>query len=208
MSRLSRPSALAGLLFLLTSTLLILYTITPTFLYPLGKARTPAFLSPHSWPAAPAYHYASAALKGCGLAASAALALRALIRRRATAAPAGPGAMQRREDEARRVMAKFAEKYARRTGTKFCRDRRVTARVIKGLAQHKVELGAPLCPCRDYDDKKAEVKRAYWNCPCVPMRTKGHCHCMLFLQPDSPWASDSSPRMSIDDIEDLAPDEP
>ncbi|EER06166.1 interferon-induced guanylate-binding protein, putative [Perkinsus marinus ATCC 50983] len=54
-------------------------------------------------------------------------------------------------------MARFAEKYARRTGTKFCRDRRVTARVIEGLAKHKVELGAPLCPCRDYDDKEAEV---------------------------------------------------
>ena len=27
-----------------------------------------------------------------------------------------------------------------------------------GLAKHKDELGAPLCPCRHYEDKAAEVR--------------------------------------------------
>ena len=29
---------------------------------------------------------------------------------------------------------------------------------------------------------------AYWNCPCVPMRERKECHCMLFLTPDNPFA--------------------
>lgn len=88
----------------------------------------------------------------------------------------------------------------RRTGTYFCVDKSVTAVVIKvrcmqtasgqhcfltnpvprmlyhhslqGLAEHKDELGAPLCPCRHYDDKKLEAEQGFWNCPCVPMRER------------------------------------
>ncbi|KAK8918257.1 hypothetical protein KSP39_PZI021090 [Platanthera zijinensis] len=41
-----------------------------------------------------------------------------------------------------------------------------------GLADHKETLGAPLCPCRHYDDKAAEVAQGFWNCPCVPMRER------------------------------------
>lgn len=59
-----------------------------------------------------------------------------------------------------------------RTGTYFCTDLSVTAVVIKGLAEHKDELGAPLCPCRHYDDKAAEAEQGFWNCPCVPMRER------------------------------------
>lgn len=44
--------------------------------------------------------------------------------------------------------------------------------VIQGLAEHKDQLGAPLCPCRHYDDKEAEAQMGYWNCPCVPMRER------------------------------------
>ncbi len=54
----------------------------------------------------------------------------------------------------------------------FCVDKSVTAVVIKGLAEHKDELGAPLCPCRHYDDKQAEANEGFWNCPCVPMRER------------------------------------
>ena len=57
--------------------------------------------------------------------------------------------------------------------------------VYSGLAKHKDELGAPLCPCRHYEDKAAEASLAYWNCPCVPMRERKECHCMLFLTPDN-----------------------
>lgn len=42
----------------------------------------------------------------------------------------------------------------------------------QGLAEHKDELGAPLCPCRHYDDKKLEAEQGFWNCPCVPMRER------------------------------------
>ena len=57
----------------------------------------------------------------------------------------------------------------RRTGTYFCMDLSVTAVVIKGLAEHKDELGAPLCPCRHYDDKAAEAEQVrHWRAPCPP----------------------------------------
>ncbi|KAA3455970.1 ferredoxin-thioredoxin reductase catalytic chain, chloroplastic [Gossypium australe] len=58
----------------------------------------------------------------------------------------------------------------------------------QGLAEHKDTLGAPLCPCRHYDDKAAEVGQGFWNCPCVPMRERKECHCMLFLTPDNDFA--------------------
>jgi len=89
-----------------------------------------------------------------------------------------------------KAMKKFAEKYCEITGTYFCSDPTVAAAVIKGLAKHKDEINAPLCPCRHYEDKEAEVKHAYWNCPCVPMRERKDCHCMLFLNPDNPFVGD------------------
>ena len=79
------------------------------------------------------------------------------------------------------MMRKFSEQYARGSGTYFCMDKSVTAVVIQWLAEHKDELGSPLCPCRHYDDKEAEVAQGFWNCPCVPMRERKECHCMLFL---------------------------
>ncbi|KAF6136505.1 hypothetical protein GIB67_035064 [Kingdonia uniflora] len=86
------------------------------------------------------------------------------------------------------IMRKFSEQYARRSGTYFCVDKGVTSVVIKGLADHKDSLGAPLCPCRHYDDKAAEANQGFWNCPCVPMRERKECHCMLFLTPDNDFA--------------------
>ncbi|KAJ6850384.1 ferredoxin-thioredoxin reductase catalytic chain, chloroplastic [Iris pallida] len=86
------------------------------------------------------------------------------------------------------LMRKFSEQYARRSGTYFCVDKGVTSVVIKGLADHKDSVGAPLCPCRHYDDKAAEVGQGFWNCPCVPMRERKECHCMLFLTPDNDFA--------------------
>ena len=85
------------------------------------------------------------------------------------------------------VIRKFAETYAQRTGTYFCSDLGVTAVVLEGLARHKDELGGALCPCRHYEDKQAEVSQAFWNCPCVPMRERKECHCMLFLTEDNPF---------------------
>jgi ferredoxin-thioredoxin reductase catalytic chain len=86
-------------------------------------------------------------------------------------------------------MVKFAEIYAARTSTFFCIDRSVTALVIDGLARHKAIYNTPLCPCRHYENKEAEVDDAYWNCPCIPMRERKECHCMLFLTPQNEFAS-------------------
>jgi ferredoxin-thioredoxin reductase catalytic chain len=96
------------------------------------------------------------------------------------------------------VMRKFSETYARRTDTYFCSDPTVTTAVIEGLALHKEQLGAPLCPCRYYEDKEAEVKAGYWNCPCVPMRERKECHCMLFLTPENEFACTAQ---SLDAVE-------
>ncbi|CAA6674458.1 unnamed protein product [Spirodela intermedia] len=97
------------------------------------------------------------------------------------------------------VMRKFSEQYARRSGTYFCVDKGVTSVVIKGLAEHRDSLGAPLCPCRHYDDKAAEASQGFWNCPCVPMRERKECHCMLFLTPDNDFAG-SDQRISTEEI--------
>ena len=83
-------------------------------------------------------------------------------------------------------------RYIKNTDTKYCTDMSVPAVVIKGLAEHKVSLGAPLCPCRYYDDKEKEAKDGFWNCPCVPMRERHECHCMLFLTEDNSFAGEES----------------
>ncbi len=88
------------------------------------------------------------------------------------------------------IMRKFSEAYAKRTGTYFCADLSITTAVVEGLAKHKEELGAPLCPCRFYEDKEAEVKASYWNCPCVPRQERKECHCMLFLTLYNPHPGD------------------
>jgi len=89
------------------------------------------------------------------------------------------------------AMRKFSETYAQRTGTFFCIDSSVTAVVIEGLAKHKDKYGSPLCPCRHYEDKLKEVSNTYWNCPCVPMRERRECHCMLFLESNNEFAGNS-----------------
>eukprot|EP00419_Tripos_fusus_P069805 CAMPEP_0172883870 /NCGR_PEP_ID=MMETSP1075-20121228/123720_1 /TAXON_ID=2916 /ORGANISM="Ceratium fusus, Strain PA161109" /LENGTH=102 /DNA_ID=CAMNT_0013736853 /DNA_START=284 /DNA_END=592 /DNA_ORIENTATION=- len=96
-------------------------------------------------------------------------------------------------------MLKFANRYAKVSDTRFCSDKSVAAVVIKGLAHHKETLGAPLCPCRHYEDKQAEAKQGYWNCPCVPMRERHECHCMLFLKDDNPFVGDCQ-NLDLDDI--------
>jgi len=101
------------------------------------------------------------------------------------------------------VIRKFAETYAQRTGTYFCSDPGVTAVVLAGLARHKDELGGALCPCRHYEDKEAEVSQAFWNCPCVPMRERKECHCMLFLTEDNPFRGEQQ-TISLDEVKALA----
>lgn len=61
-------------------------------------------------------------------------------------------------EKATKSMTAFTNKYLQNTSTKLCTDKGVPAVVIKGLAEHKVDLGAPLCPCRFYEDKEKEAK--------------------------------------------------
>ncbi len=101
------------------------------------------------------------------------------------------------------AMRHFSEQYAKRTGTFFCSDLSVTAVVIEGLAKHKEQLGAPLCPCRHYEDKEAEVKATFWNCPCVPMRERKECHCMLFVTEDNPFVGEEQ-HITLDYIKEVS----
>ncbi|QFS47656.1 FTRC, ferredoxin-thioredoxin reductase catalytic chain [Nostoc sphaeroides CCNUC1] len=105
-------------------------------------------------------------------------------------------------DKSLEAMRHFSEQYAKRTGTYFCSEPSVTAVVIEGLAKHKDDLGAPLCPCRHYEDKEAEVHATYWNCPCVPMRERKECHCMLFLTPDNEFAGEQQ-EISLETIKEV-----
>ncbi|KAG8464541.1 hypothetical protein KFE25_009909 [Diacronema lutheri] len=101
-----------------------------------------------------------------------------------------------------KAMTMFSNTYAKNTGTFFCSDPGIAAVVIKGLAEHKDQLGAPLCPCRHYDDKAAEAKDGFWNCPCTPMRERHECHCMLFLKPDDEFAGDRQ-DISLEEVAQL-----
>ena len=91
-----------------------------------------------------------------------------------------------------KAMTAFTNKYLKNTGTTLCKDKSIPAVVIKGLAEHKIEYGSPLCPCRFYEDKEKEVKDGDWNCPCVPMRERHECHCMLFLTEDNMFAGEET----------------
>ncbi len=94
--------------------------------------------------------------------------------------------------KATKAMTAFSNTYIKNTNTKYCADKSIPAVVIKGLAEHKVALGAPLCPCRYYEDKEKEAKDGFWNCPCVPMRERHECHCMLFLTEDNPFVGEET----------------
>lgn len=89
------------------------------------------------------------------------------------------------------------------TDTRFCVDKSVTAVVLHGLAVHKSKLGAPLCPCRHYEDPSAEASEGFWNCPCVPMRERRDCHCMLFLEPNSTFAGNDA-QISAEEVDEVA----
>jgi len=102
-------------------------------------------------------------------------------------------------DKALAAMTAFSNRYVKLSDTVYCEEPSVTSVVIRGLAEHKISLGAPLCPCRFYEDKHAEAKDGYWNCPCVPMRERKECHCMLFLTKDNDFAGEST-DITLDEI--------
>lgn len=137
----------------------------------------------------------------CGPSASAGRRLHRRVKHVAPPARATPEADASTETSKNlEVMRRFSEQYAKRSGTYFCVDKSVTAVVIQGLAEHKDTLGAPLCPCRHYDDKVAEAAQGFWNCPCVPMRERKECHCMLFLTEDNDFAGKDQ-SISMEEIQ-------
>ena len=98
---------------------------------------------------------------------------RALLLPLRTAAPAADAEAEAEADaadharaleKATQVMTTFTNKYTANTGTYLCEDKGIPAVVIKGLAEHKVALGASLCPCRFYEDKEK-----VWRVVCVCM---------------------------------------
>ena len=122
----------------------------------------------------------------------------------AAAAAADPAAHEAKVAKALKAMTGFANSYVKNTKTKYCAELSIPSVVIKGLAEHKVALGAPLCPCRHYEDKQAEAKDGYWNCPCVPMRERHGCHCMLFLTADNEFVGEED-TLTVEEVRPAPP---
>jgi len=78
-------------------------------------------------------------------------------------------------------MRKFVAKYCEKSGTTLHPEPEVGESVILGLARNQDDLGRPLCPCRFYPDKKAEVQHRTWICACDDMQIYKYCHCLLFV---------------------------
>lgn len=78
----------------------------------------------------------------------------------------------------------FANTFSQKSGTLLNPVEGVTPTVMEGLARHTEELGRPLCPCNFYEDKKAEVEKKTWICPCEEMQIFKYCHCLLFTLDD------------------------
>jgi ferredoxin-thioredoxin reductase catalytic chain len=88
-------------------------------------------------------------------------------------------------DKSMKRMEVYVNKYLEKTGTSAHPQKEVTQAVIKGLAGNIDELGRPLCPCKFYPDKKAELERSReWVCACDDMKVYKYCHCLLFVAPD------------------------
>jgi ferredoxin-thioredoxin reductase catalytic chain len=81
-------------------------------------------------------------------------------------------------------MRRFVASYCAKSGTVTHPDPEVTEAVVKGLAHHAETLGRPLCPCRFYPDKQAEVQHRTWICACDDMQIYKYCHCLLFVAPE------------------------
>ncbi|MCG8688982.1 MAG: hypothetical protein MI892_29195 [Desulfobacterales bacterium] len=80
-------------------------------------------------------------------------------------------------DKVERLVGHFTQK----SGTWEHPDPEITDAVKLGLAKHMDEVKKPLCPCRFYTDKEAEVQDRTWVCPCSDMQIYKYCHCLLFV---------------------------
>jgi ferredoxin-thioredoxin reductase catalytic chain len=84
-------------------------------------------------------------------------------------------------DKSIKRMEKFVASYCEKSGTTTHPDGEVTEAVVKGLAANVDTLGRPLCPCRFYPDKQAEIQHRTWICACDDMQIYKYCHCLLFV---------------------------
>ena len=102
---------------------------------------------------------------------------------RAPTIRAGMG-MPEPSEKSRARIEKFVANYCGKSGTSTHPDAEVTGAVVKGLAANVDALGRPLCPCRFYPDKQAEVEHRTWICACDDMQIYKYCHCLLFVTPE------------------------
>ena len=84
-------------------------------------------------------------------------------------------------EKAMQRMRVFVEKFTEKSGTYTHPGEGVTDAVVLGLAENIDTVGRPLCPCRFYPDKEAEVKHRTWICACDDMQIYKYCHCLLFV---------------------------
>jgi ferredoxin-thioredoxin reductase catalytic chain len=81
-------------------------------------------------------------------------------------------------------LGNFVKRYCEKSGTTTHSDPEITRAVVLGLARNADDLGRPLCPCRFYPDKQAEVRHRTWICACDDMQIYKYCHCLLFVSAD------------------------
>jgi len=106
----------------------------------------------------------------------------------------------------------LVERYCEKSGTVTHPDKEVTEAVVVGLAANLATLGKPLCPCRFYPDKEAEVKHRTWICACDDMQIYKYCHCLLFVTDEGKPITEYLPpdhegRKSYGIVRDPTPDQ-
>ena len=90
--------------------------------------------------------------------------------------------MKRPSEKSLNRMRNYVEKYRQKSGTSLHPNSEVTDGIILGLANNVDELGRPLCPCKFFPDKQAEVDSSReWICACDDMKQYKYCHCLLFV---------------------------
>ncbi len=93
-------------------------------------------------------------------------------------------AQQDPSEKSLKRMERFVANYCEKSGTATHPDQEVSDAVVKGLAANVDTLGRPLCPCRFYPDKQAEIQHRTWICACDDMQIYKYCHCLLFVTPE------------------------
>lgn len=81
-------------------------------------------------------------------------------------------------------LIKEYETYAKEKGFRLNPDKKVVENIVRMLLKKEKELGKRYCPCRRLSGDKKKDKEII--CPCVfhqeEIKTKGHCHCLLFFK--------------------------